>query len=367
MNIDFTAALDYLDSKQEQIRRAEQRQLKFWRREKLPVPLYFLGGKLPEAVAGLPDPDYLQAASDPQLMLAAELRKAMAALEGQSDLVPSIRPNLGCGVVLACLGLEQEFYPDKMPWLHSHLTLAEAQKLDIDRVEIRGTFARGIDMMKYFVETLGGRLSVYPMDTQGPFDLAHLLAGDEIFLAMFDDPDAVHHLMEFCTALLEKLIRAMKQAIGEPLTVSHYQNLYSKTFGIRICEDTTALLGPDQIAEFAMSYSRRLAEAFGGAYCHYCGRNDELTAAQLAEPAFKVLNFGQIPGKPELHDFQEEMAKFTAAGKPYFGNWPRLAGESYPAYLERLYPYMLSGILLPTLDQPPLDYSRSQSCGFMPR
>lgn len=51
--------------------------------------------------------------------------------------------------------------------------------------------------------------------------------------------------------------------------------------GIRLCEDSTAIVGPAAIEAFALPYTRRLAQRFGGAWVHYCGRNDALTAAAL--------------------------------------------------------------------------------------
>lgn len=350
-HIDFSAAFEFLEQKQPQIRRAEERQRRFWAGEKLEFPLMMQSGPLPPAAAALPSSDYLQTAADPELMLAAGLRQALAGIAGNSDLVPSIRPNLGCAVTLSCLGLEQQFFPDRMPWLDRHLPLEKVRKLNPQEIEFRGTFARGMEMLTFFRERLAGRLAVYPMDTQGPFDLAHLILGDDIFLLMYDEPEAVHQLMDFCAGFLEKLIREMKRAIGEPPDSAHYQGtICSDSFGIRICEDTAVLLGPEQIAEFVIPYSRRLAEAFGGSFCHYCGRNDELTAQLLAEPAFKVINFGQIPGKPELHDFHAEMEKVAAAGKQYYGCWPRLPGESFREYLLRLRPYAAAGVFAPVLE-----------------
>lgn len=356
VQLDFSRALEFLEEHRGDIAAAEERQRRFWTGGALDTPLMIQSGELPPAGRELPAPDYLQAAEDPELMLAYGLRQSLAGIAGESDLSPSIRPNLGCAVTLSCIGLEQQFFPDKMPWLDRHLQLEEIRELDPAKVQPCGTFARGLEMIAFFRERLNGVPAIYPMDTQGPFDLAHLIMGDDIFLLMYDEPEAVHQLMRFCTAFLEKLIRRMKEAIGEPLTVTHYLgSICSDNFGIRICEDTAVLLAPDQIAEFVIPYSRQLAEHFGGAFCHYCGRNDELTAQLLAEPAFKVINFGQIPGKPELHDFQEEMEKIAAAGKQYFGCWSRLPGERFRDYLLRLRPHAEAGVLAPVLEKAPAE------------
>ncbi len=41
------------------------------------------------------------------------------------------------------------------------------------------------------------------------------------------------------------------------------------------------------IDEFALPYTRKLAGYFGGAWVHYCGRNDALTKAVCAAPAVR--------------------------------------------------------------------------------
>ena len=47
-------------------------------------------------------------------------------------------------------------------------------------------------------------------------------------------------------------------------------------------EVPTVLISPAAIEEFAVPYTRRLAQRFGGAWVHYCGRADFLTEAMCA-------------------------------------------------------------------------------------
>ena len=98
--------------------------------------------------------------------------------------------------------------------------------------------------------------------------------------------------------------------------------------GIRICEDTTAIIGADSIEEFAMPYTQRLARHFGGGWVHYCGRNDNLTEAVCRIPEIRAINFGHIPGHEHDHIFEEDMARCLKYGKVYNGDWPRRPEES---------------------------------------
>lgn len=339
---------ELLDFDYEHIQKSRERQCRFWRGEKLSVPLLFIGGGLSEKQKKIPEYDFEQIFTDKEKMLCREVRAACATANGRGDSVPSIRANLGTGILLSCLGLEQEAFSDKMPWLHEHLTKEQIIKLSPDDIRPRGSFARGLEMMHFFKEIMGDSIPVYVMDTQGPFDLAHLMLGDELFIQLYDDPQFVHHLMNICLEMGMKTHRWMKEAVDEPLTSLHHSNiLYSDSFGIRICEDTTVLLNPDHIEEFAISYSRRLAREFGGAWVHYCGYNEGLTDMILASPEFKLLNFGHIPGHEHEIDFYKNMEKFKKSGKINFNGWPKFPGESSEECLVRQHKFASEGVLAP--------------------
>ena len=295
----------------------------------------------------IPAPDYKQAFRDPFLMLCSQMRGACACANSGSDAVPSIRSNLGTGICMSLIGLKQTVFSDKMPWLLQHLSLEEAGKLTPDDIRIQGDFETGLEHMRFFREAMGDAVPVYCMDTQGPFDLAHLMVGDEIFYAVHDDPPLVHHIMEIA---LEIGIRAhawMKEVSGEATSeIWHGNGLRSDNMGVRICEDTTAIVGPDIMEEFALPYSERLAERFGGAWIHYCGRNDELTKRILRMDAVRGINFGHIPGHDHDHPFEVDMENVAAAGKVYYGSWPRRDGESGRQYLDRMHEWASRGALL---------------------
>jgi hypothetical protein len=342
---------EYLDFDYNHIQRSRNRQCKAWRRERLDMPLLFIGGRLSAKQEEIPAYDLKQVFTDKAKMLCREMRGACSTANGRSDSLPSIRANLGTGILLSCLGLEQEAYADKMPWLHKHMSKEQISKLTPDDIRPKGSFARGLEMMHYFREIMGDSVPIYVMDTQGPFDLAHLMMGDDVFLELYDDPHFVHNLMEICLELGIRTHRWMKEAIGESPTSFHHSNLiYSDSFGIRICEDTTALLGGDQIREFAIPYSKRLAGVFGGAWVHYCGYNEALTDAILEQPEFKVLNFGHIPGHEHEIDFFANMEKFDKARKVNFNAWPKFSHEDAESYFRRLHRYAVQGMLAPSMN-----------------
>jgi hypothetical protein len=117
--------------------------------------------------------------------------------------------------------------------------------------------------------------------------------------------------------------------------------------GIRICEDTTALISPEAMQEFAMPYTRRLAQHFGGAWVHYCGRNDHLTQFICDMPEIRAINFGHVPGQEHDHPFEADMQRCAETGTVYFGDWPRFDDESGKEFLKRMYAWSEQGALIP--------------------
>ncbi len=326
---------------------ARRRQAAVWRGERPDAWPLLLSGPLTPVQEQLPDGNLAEAFNDADRMLGSQLRGVFAVANGGADQVPSIRANLGTGICCACLGLEQDVFADKMPWLRQHLTKEQISRLTPDDLVPRGSFERGLYYMRYFKEMLGDSVGIYCMDTQGPFDLAHLIMGDAFFYELHDDPPFVHHLMELSLALGIRTHTWMKELTGEPLERHHHSGmLYAENMGIRICEDTTAIVGPKVMDEFAMPYTQRLARHFGGAWVHYCGRSDELTRRILALPEIRGINFGHIPGHEHDHLFEQDMEWIRAAGKVYIGGWPRRPGEPGREYLRRLHRWSAQGCLI---------------------
>jgi len=82
-----------------------------------------------------------------------------------------------------------------------------------------------------------------------------------------------------------------------------------------------------------MPYLLRALEEFGGGWVHYCGSNDRLLDALIADaPPVRGINFGN----PERHDHTDLLPRLLEKGKFYYGSWPRLPDETDRRYFERI-------------------------------
>ena len=295
-----------------------------------------LDSAMPEEFADYPRFTYREIHYDAEKMLYNGLLGAIGAQAGGRESVPSVRANMGCGIVPALFGLVQELFDDKMPWLQQRLTADQIREMTAEDLAITPEFRQALDHMEYMAEHLRGTgVRVYPLDIQGAFDTAHLVMGDDIFYQMFDEPELVHHLLSLsCDAIAMAFRECLKRIPGSDVTVAHYSYLAIPRAlgGLKLSEDTSTLLSPSAIDEFVKPYMHRALESAGGGYVHYCGRNDALLEAVLNEPLAHGLNFGN----PDKHDMAQVLARCAAHEKLFIGGMPRLKDESLQAFMRRV-------------------------------
>ena len=293
---------------------------------------------------------------DARVMLYNGLWGLIGFARSASDAVPSIRANFGTGLVASLFGLQSTVFPDKMPWLREHLSKEQIARFSFPSAVGDSGY---LSQARGFYETAGlyldGRAKFYVGDTQGPFDLAHLVRGDDLLYDLHDDPQFVHHLLTLCTDAYIEATLAMKSMIAEPRTRGHHSGcLWLGGGGVRICEDTSTLLSPEHIDAFVVPYTRRAAAAFGGAWVHYCGNNAHLLDAMIDEiDEVCGLNFGN----PERHDPASVLRRLVQRGKVYVGAWPREEGEPLREYFQRHLDY-LQGARKGLVFMPHIDWER---------
>ena len=252
-----------------------------------------------------------------------------------SDAQLALRADTGTGTLATIAGCELIPSDYCLPWT-THLSHDAMAAFDAS-----GNLAeRGImpEVREYYAavrERLPEEVHCFCADTQGPFDLVHLLYGNDLFYAVYDEPEFIHALLEKVTQLYIEGTRMMKSWISEPLDEGFHFDLALAYGGVRVCEDSSTLLSPTMVAEFVLPYQRRALEAFGGGFVQYCGHNDALYAGVLANPAVRGLNFGN----PERHDFAKVIPDLQAAGKCYYGAIPRAENETLDVYFRRVIGY----------------------------
>ena len=224
--------------------KSAHKQLRQWRGEKGVCCLLLHVSDAPEA-AMLPDYDLKEIHENPEKMFVSQLKAALSSALADGDAVPSVRANVGCGALCTLVGgLKQTFFEDKMPWLLQHLSTDEIMELTAADICESAEFKAGLEQMRFMKQMLQGTgIGVYPMDLQGPVDMAHLLLGNEFFYALYDEPEAVHHALQLSVDCDVYGMEKCLEIIGPQAYVCHYNDLVLPAeTPLKVSEDTSTLL-----------------------------------------------------------------------------------------------------------------------------
>ncbi len=274
---------------------------------------------------------------NPEAMLYESLRGMVAAANSRSASLPTLRANLGTGFIASLFGIEQVIFTDKMPWPQGHVSKTDLAKLSpADFVEVvdKGLLPKARAIYEFYISRLGtGRYCFLP-DTQGVLDIAHIVAGDELFLALKDDPGFVHHLMELCLQAYVSVTKTMKRVIGEPLDSGMHWGMALVNGGVRYCMDTTTLLSPKDIEQFEIPYLRRALTAFGGGWVHFCGYAPHLLDLLAEVPEVRAVNANYMKSRP--FDYERDVKALQRTGKCFLGGPMRREEEAVKDFFLRV-------------------------------
>jgi uroporphyrinogen-III decarboxylase len=274
---------------------------------------------------------------DKEKMLYAHLEEILDSAKNIHDSVVCLRPNFGTIFIPAILGLSYKVPTNTFAWLTSHLSKNEIKKLSFPDLDYNPMMQRAKEYMQYFQETVPSWIHVYLPDTQGPFDIAHAILGQEIFLAIYDEPELVHDLLDFSTKVYIEVTKRLKKIINEPMNSCYHghalaRGIFMSNGGTRISEDSATLLSPEHIEEFVIPYDCAALKSFGGGFIHYCGKHEYLLEAYLNMKEVRAINLGN----PESYNFTKSMDKFLEYKKVYFGIWPKKEKENIYEYIKRI-------------------------------
>jgi uroporphyrinogen-III decarboxylase len=270
---------------------------------------------------------------DPRKMLVESLWDMVGWARARSDAQLSFRPNFGVPTVASVFGCGAEMGENDMPWVTDRPSREALLEVEVDGIERRGLVPRVVEFIELAQEALAAlpEVHVFMPDTQGPMNLAFLLREQGIMIDMLEDAAYFHRLLERICDVFIALSRYFKGLLKEPLDGGVHGSLYMAGGGVRIVDDVSIMLSPEQYREFVLPYVRRCLAPFGGGWVHSCGDISHQLGFYLETEEIKGVNFGE----PEYYDFAELLPRFAASGTFCYGGPVRRDDESADAYLAR--------------------------------
>ncbi len=218
-----------------------------------------------------------------ELMLHTQLQAKKWILENiKSDFYDlSLYPDMCHHDEAWALGCDIEWDDEWHPWIRTHPICDESSLRDLRQIDV--TDNRAIRFFRHRWEEMlhlaedyrlcfadGVKINAVelisvPLGTTGIFTLATDLRGPDIYLDVKLRPAFVKELLELVT---DKVIERQEHLR------STYRLSHQDTF---ICDDSAAILSPDDYREFILPFNLRYKEHFGGMCTVHCdGRADHL-------------------------------------------------------------------------------------------
>jgi uroporphyrinogen-III decarboxylase len=223
---------------------------------------------------------------DGEKQLSTALANAMATWEHapSSDWIPAMRPDVGCSCLASAFGAEYYWGsdPDQTPGIKTPIlsleNLAEqvAALPDPDPLQ-DGWLPEGLRRIRRFADAGEGFIPVSLLDAAGGVNVAaDLLGMTALMMAFYDQPEALHFLLDKIQKLYAATIRTGLEAAGgeENITTSDFPDMwYPEGWKGHVSDDISANFSPPIYAEFSAPYHARIFREFGAGGLHNCGPN----------------------------------------------------------------------------------------------
>ena len=276
---------------------------------------------------------------NPQRMWESEMQRARGVVEWPTDGIATVRPNLGTIFVPATAGQDYVVRDGQMPWAGASLgedALRKAAENDLAACEV---VRLATEFYRIHSASHQTGIIAYQADTQGVFDVAHMLCGEQLLYDLADPHRAawVDEAMGICLDLTVRAAWHLKRLLGEHDTEMVHghgtpQGVYFPHAGIRLAEDSAILLSPACIERFIVPAIERSAALFGGAFLHFCGLHKPLLERLCRMHLVRAIDLGN----PELYDTRWAMECCAAGGTVLVSRLAALDGEDWRDYTRRL-------------------------------
>lgn len=284
--------------------------------------------------------DYRRRFLDPQRMWEAEMRRAEVLIGWPTDGIPTVRPNLGVVFIPSIAGQQFMVQDGQMPWPGAPIdmpALRSARATDLATTEL---MQRAAEFYAIHRQRGGNEIAAYLPDTQGVFDLAHMLLGDEMFMAMAgaeNEQAEILEGLEICLDIYQRVTAHLKHLLGEPTSAMVHghgtaQGIWFSNCGTRVSEDSATLLSPAMIDRFVMPFIQRAVAPFQGGFLHFCGLHKPFFERLCACESVRAIDLGN----PEKYETRWLIERCASSNTVLYSRLPALDGESGVEYVRRI-------------------------------
>jgi len=245
----------------------------------------------------------------------AELRWNEAYNRNRTDIndfgILNVKPNIGIGVMASAFGCETVVNNESDPWSRPIIrkeNIADVYRLEKPDLITNPVYRKAIERLEYLQARTPHHMRL--VNVPSPLVTASLIWEYTSFIqATIKHPKEVHALLDVVTEATIEFVRLQLDAIRSPLSMGHEIWHIPREVGLRISDDTAALLSPRLYREFGVAYNAKIAEAFGGVIVHSCGELKHVLPVMMEIPGLRGIDLTL----PQNADWEE--IKRSAVGK----------------------------------------------------
>ena len=279
------------------------------------------------------------------------------------DYLPAMRPDVGCIVIASAFGAEVYYgpNPEQTPYIKKPIikNINEVYKLDIPDPYRDGLMPRGLECIRYFVENTDYKIPVSCLDMGGPINVAgDLLGTDLLFFAMYEAPEALHHLLDLLAETFVLFADVSIKAAGgiDNITCTDFPSIWCPE-GRKghVSDDLCASYSPEFFNKFSKPANNKIFKRFGGGMLHNCGPNPCLSEYLNHDPPIKDVDLSYQYSKDDLQKISET---FAGRGIVYFyfeNTPPQHVLEEYRYIMETLAPEVVAIPCFEVFPQDPVE------------
>ena len=181
------------------------------------------------------------------------------------NMVPIISPILGIGDYSAFVAGDIIFKPDTS-WGEHVLKEVDGWRelpplgnsywyrrfLEISEALIKRSAKQGIPFMRGFFS---------------PLDLAHALRGEDIYYDIYDEPEKLHGLLDYCASATIRFAEDIYALVEKHYRGTKYGSWYSRGM-INMSEDIACMISGEAYREFCRPHTQRVIDHFGTGHMH---------------------------------------------------------------------------------------------------
>lgn len=194
------------------------------------------------------------------------------------DYIPVVRITQGYLTVATMFGCKAHWSddPNQPPGVMEHPINDLGQVYHLSRPSLdAGWMPENLNRMRLFASSLPRDVSLTGVDIGGPLNNTKDLIDTNLFYtAFYDNPPAVHHLLDLLTSVQLEVMQSLVSAAGGlgRFGSLDFDPIWHPEKYISFCsDDVSATLGPKTFEEFSLPYNDRLYAPWGSGGFHNCG------------------------------------------------------------------------------------------------